>query len=186
MPIVIHVPTALIALYWYFVVQVLAIFLYATWVRFQLDLFSQDFINTYLAFAIIGMLGYAFGGGPFFFAAFKYSRTAKSRSLRTRIGLVVMYFTSTLPLFIMDLWIVYNNGIVNVLQGICFVIQLVSWFFGSFAVWFIYMWQVAKFVHKRRGGGRPIMFQQGVGQQTAGTPPRPRLMWSPGRGSGPV
>jgi hypothetical protein len=159
------IPHALILLYWYGLTISLAMFNYSTWVRFAADLIADDTMQTYLAFAIIGVLAYAFVGGPLFFMAYKYSSTAKVRAKRLRIGLAVMYFSSTLPLFLLDLYFIWSFGVVNVLQVICFILQLVAWIFGSFAVWFIYMWQVAKYIHIYRGGGRQVALRQQAERQ---------------------
>jgi hypothetical protein len=160
MPTVLHVPFPLVFLYWYGIATSLAMLNYALWVRFQAEKLSEDLRNAYLAFCVIGTIVYVFVGGPMFFLGYKYSTTQKQRDKKIRIGLVAMYFASTLPLFLMDLFIVWDNGVLYVLQGIVFVLELISWSTGSFAVWFIYMWQVAKFVHIRRCGHRQIQFQQ--------------------------
>lgn len=180
MAVVLHIPFPLLFLYWYGLTCALAMFNYSLWVRFQDDLVSDDLQNTYLAFSIIGLIAYVFLGGPMFFVGYKYSQTQKNRDKRVRIGLVVMYFASTLPLFLMDLYFVWQHGVLHVLQGICFVLQVVAWSTGSFAVWFIYMWQVAKLWHTKRGSGRQLQFQQPVGGMRDGMSPnmRPPLQWS--------
>ena len=174
--VVYHVPWAIVFLFWYGITTSLAQLNYSIWIRFQDSFLDEDLINTYLAFCIIGLVAYVFGGGPMFFTGFKYATTQQSRSRRIRIGMVIMYFASTLPLFIMDLFIVWRHGVLNVLQGLMFVLQLVAWTTGSFAVWFIYMWAVASFIHARRGGGRELMYRQPpvttIGHDTP--PPVPR------------
>ena len=162
MATVLHIPFPLVLLYWYGITCALQMFDYALWVRFQDNnkALSQDLQSAYLAFCVIGLVAYVFIGGPMFFLGYKYSPTQKARDKKIRIGLMIMYFTSTLPMFLLELTIVWNQNITYVLQGICFVLQLFAWVFGSFAVWFVYMWQVAKLWHVYRGGGRQLVFQQ--------------------------
>ena len=164
----------LIFLFWHFCVNVLAIFNYSVWMRFELERVNENVRNTYLAFVIIGMCAYAFIGGPSFFTAYKYSTNVKSRSRKIRIGTVGMYFGSTVVLFIIDLYIVWLHGIVHVLQGIVFILQWITWTLGSFAVWFFYMWQVARFLHSKTGTDRLVIFSE-QGQQVRVPPP---LTWS--------
>ena len=161
MPVVLHMPFPLLFLYWYGILTSLSVFNFALWVRFQHDdVISFDLRWTYFAFCLIGTLAYVFAGGPMFFFGYKYSATQKARDKKVRIGLCVSYFTSTLPMFLMDLFFVWDHGILHVLQGVVFVLQLISWSTGSFAVWFIYMWQVAKVVHTKKCGGRQLVFEQ--------------------------
>jgi hypothetical protein len=161
-------------LYWHFCVNVLAIFNYSFWVRFEKDRLSDDLRNTYLAFCIIGMVAYAVVGGPGFFTAYKYSRDKKSRGRKIRIGVIGMYFLSTWVLFILDLYIIWQYGVLNVLQGICFFLQWFTWTMESFATWFFYMWQVARFLHGKTGTDRLVMFSE-QGMQLRVPPP---LTWS--------
>jgi hypothetical protein len=159
MPTVLNIPFPLVFLYWHGISAALAMLNYSLWVRFQTGFLSEDLRNTYLAFCIIGLLVYGFIGGPMFFLGYKYSSTQKARDKKVRIGLVAMYFASTLPLFLIDLYIVWYYGVLYVLQGVVFVLELIAWSTGSFAVWFIYMWQVAKLVHTKRCGSRQMQFQ---------------------------
>jgi hypothetical protein len=132
---------------------------YSIYLRFQDDAIAPlELRNTYIAFCVIGLAVYAFVAGPMFYYAFKYGPSKKSRSAKLRVGLVSMYFASTFPLFIMELYMIYTNGaILNVLDGMCFVLLLISWATNSIVVWFIYMWMVARFLHSHTGADREVM-----------------------------
>lgn len=178
--IVLNIPFPLLYLFWYGCTTVLVILNYSLWVRFERQLFSDDFRNFYLACCILGMLTYAAITGPYFFNAYKYSTTEQSRYRKMRIGLVSIYFSHVCPLFVSELWIAYHYGVLYVLDGIVFVLLLVTFFVGTFSVWFIYMWQVARLLHRKSGNERLVMFT--AKQQTALTmPPLSHVRQIPGQ-----
>jgi hypothetical protein len=168
----------LVCLYWHGINCILSIFNYAFWLRFRNDLSGindvKDFANTYLAFVIIGMLGYVMGGGPLFFTSYKYVTNAKARSRRLQAGVVVMFLTEDLVLFWMDLWMVYFNGILHPLQGITFVVKFISGVFGCVVVWFVYMWRICRILHERTITDRSAMAPPTLLHQQVVVPP----VWS--------
>jgi hypothetical protein len=158
-----HVPFPLICLYWHGIICALATMNYSFWVRFQ-DFLPQDFKNGYIAFCIIGFIGYAVVGGPSFFISYKYGATHHTRITKLQLGVVVMYFSSVLPLFWLEFYITYKHGILYVLDGICLGMFLISWVVGSLVVWFSYMYQVARFLQNQTGADRQVAFAPKVGK----------------------
>lgn len=128
--------------------------------RFQSDyVVGQVVREAYLAFAIIGFAAYLFGAGPLFFFAYKYATSQKSGAVKLRLGIAIIYFFSSLPIFCLELAIAYSNQkIVHVLDGMVLVLTLIAWSFGSIVVWFVYMWEVARFLQSQTGASRQVMF----------------------------
>lgn len=168
-----NVPFALLFLFWHGTLCVLAIFNYSFWMRFQDDSIVESNVrDAYAAFAAIGMISYTFAAGPLFFYSYKYGSTKKSRAVKLRLGCGIIYFTSSLPIFILELWIGYNNRrIVHVLDGMVLVLSFMSWALGSLIVWFVYMWEVARFLQSQTGANRQVMFNPRYNPQGEVAPP---------------
>lgn len=151
----------------------LAIFNYSFWMRFQTRLTCPESLKSpYLAFCIIGMITYVFCGGPLFFFSYKYARDKKTQTTKLRIGIVAMYFMSSLPLWIMELWLMYNNmAVVSVLDGMVFSLSFVSWSIGTIVVWFIYMWEISRFLQSQTGAHRQVMFNPQLAPNGEVAPP---------------
>lgn len=157
-----QLPVALLFLFWHGTISVLALFNYSFWMRFQntaiVDSGVQD---AYLAFSIIGLAAFAFGAGPMFFFSFKYGATNKARAGKLRLGIVIMYLTSSCPLFLLELYIAYTNlDIVHVLDGMLLILLFMSWGVGSIIVWFVYMWEVSRFLQHHTGANRHVAYLQ--------------------------
>lgn len=155
-----NIPFPLIFLFWHGTICILAIFNYSFWMRFQSDdIVLSDVQNAYLAFCIIGMGAYTFAAGPMFFYSYKYGSTKKSRAGRMRLGSMVIYFASSAPIFVLELYIAYKNKrVVHVLDGMVLILSFISWSSGSLIVWFAYMWEVARFLQNQTGANRQVMF----------------------------
>eukprot|EP00659_Diplonema_papillatum_P009715 gene9715-15085_t len=132
-------------MYWYGACSIFSIANYVSWVRFNEPLVGSTVEGAYLSFVVLTILVYVFVGGlSFFWAQFYCDRESKegikSRNRRVHTGMFFIYFLSDSPLFIIDLYIVYHYGWVDEVQGITFILKLVSWLVGTFFVWFVYMW----------------------------------------------
>lgn len=75
-----------------------------------------------------------------------------------------MYFTSVLPMYCLQFFVVYRHGILYVLDGICFALLLISWMVGTLVVWFSYMYQVARFLQTQTGADRQVAFAPKTGK----------------------
>ena len=148
-------------MYWYGACSIFSIINYVSWVRFEEDLVGGDVTRAYLAFVLITVMVYLCASGFCFFWAARYcdqetKEGIKQRNKRVHQGMLFIYFLSDVPFFILDLYIVYWYGWVDVIQGISFVLKLMSWMVGTFFVWFVYMWKVSKFLHRKTGADREI------------------------------
>jgi hypothetical protein len=159
MPIQIHVPHHLVVFYWYFMLLPIVFSNYARWVRFQENSMTPAFCTAYLVFCIIGLVAYAFVGGPLIVMSYKYSTTARQRQVRFHWALGVLFVFFSTPLTFLDLAAIYTLGIDSLIQGVSFFLNGVGWIFGCWVTWFIYRLEASTFIHERRGGGRPLMFQ---------------------------
>eukprot|EP01064_Diplonema_japonicum_P008178 TRINITY_DN1567_c0_g1_i3.p1 TRINITY_DN1567_c0_g1~~TRINITY_DN1567_c0_g1_i3.p1 ORF type:complete len:170 (+),score=30.87 TRINITY_DN1567_c0_g1_i3:41-511(+) len=133
-------------MYWYGVCSIFTIVNYVSWVRFNETLVGASVKQAYFAFVFLTVLVYIFVAGfCFFWAALYCDRESKEgikqRNKRVHTGMFFIYFFSDTPLFIIDLYIVYQSGWVDEVQGITFVLKLISWLIGTFFVWFVYMWK---------------------------------------------
>jgi len=167
------IPFALIFLFYHGVVCVLSIFNYSFWMRFQGDdTVISDVRTTYLAFCIVGMVAYTFGAAPLFFYSYKYGSSSKVRAGRLRLGSILIYFTSSFPIFAMELYIAYiNRRVVYVLDSIVLVLAFAAWSTGSLIVWFSHMWEVARFLQSQTGANRQVMFNPRFNPQGETAPP---------------
>lgn len=168
-----NVPFALLFLFFHGVLCVLITMNYSFWMRFQDDnIVGATIREAYLAFTIIGFAAYVFGAGPLFFYAYKYAANQKAGAVKLRLGIAVIYFFSSLPIFVLEVAIAYSNlTIVNVLDGMVLVLTLCAWSFGSVVVWFIYMWEVARFLQSQTGASRQVMFNPRYNPQGEVAPP---------------
>ena len=177
-----NIPFALIFLYWYGMLSILAIINYVSYIRQQYRHFdrNEDVINAYLAFCILGMICYAGITGPSFFQAHKYATTYKARNRQIQLGLLAIYFIETFPMFFIELYLVYFFGIGTVIQGMLFFLQFMTVVVGSIMVWFIYMWRVAKLLHHKTGLARDAQLAV-ARQQLRLQPPVPSTKPLPGQ-----
>jgi hypothetical protein len=168
-----NVPFSLLFLFFHGAVCVLATFNYSFWMRFQNNLVVGEIVRqAYLAFTIIGFTAYVLGAAPLFFYSYKYAASQKSGAVKLRLGIAIIYFLSSLPIFALELAIAYSNQkIVSVLDGIVLVLSLIAWAFGSLVVWFVYMWEVARFLQSQTGASRQVMFNPRYNPQGDVAPP---------------
>lgn len=155
---IIRAPLQLIALYWYMVMTVLNIFNYVFYFRFQY--FLPYLEKYYLAFSIVGIGLFALLGGPLFVMSFKYSPSEAKRSRYFRLGSFVMFFFAATPLFLISFVHLFNHDFKQPLNGLCIVINILTWVVGLFVVWFMYMGAVSKFLHNKSGMQRDIVVRQ--------------------------
>jgi len=154
----------IIYLYWFLVLTGVTTANYVAWVRFYTALDTR-LVRAYLAFTIISQLMYWFIAGPYFFYANKYPRGTKDRNNKVCIGLVTIFLFADVPMWILDVRIVFFYGWFHVLQGICFVLRTVSFVINANIVWFIYMWKLTKYLHLRSDDGMVLFNRQQEGER---------------------
>lgn len=151
-------PLQLIAFYWYMVMSVLNVFNYVFYYRYQF--FLDYMVNYYVTFSVIGIAVFTLLGGPLFIMSFKYSPTETKRNRYFRFGSAVMFILSATPLFILSFVHAFNHNFKEPLNGICIIINILTWTVGLFVVWFMYMAAASKYLHEKSGMQRDIVVRQ--------------------------
>lgn len=158
----IEIPKISIVFWWNFIVFILECCNYATYMRKQYfyNSWTSDLVNAYLAFIIISGVAFAVAVAPLLLMAYKYAETERDRAFYFKLGITIMYFAGTMPLFFIELWAVKLEGMIGILQGVCFILELVGWLFASWIVWFFWMSQVSKWIFERNGYGREVAIRR--------------------------
>eukprot|EP00758_Cryptobia_borreli_P010023 Tbor_TRINITY_DN5529_c1_g1::TRINITY_DN5529_c1_g1_i10::g.12949::m.12949 len=176
------IPFVLIFLYWYGALSFIFLGNYIFWLRFQPDeIFPPNFKNSYITFAIIGFITYAFISGPLLVMSFKYSPTAKSKLMKSRIAVALMFTFSTSPIFAILLihsLLPFQCRICHPINGIVFLLSAIGWWFGLFHVWFAYMSVASDYLHRKSNFQREVMFT-GVSMDEIGKVPPPMSLARP-------
>eukprot|EP01002_Notosolenus_urceolatus_P008026 NODE_3143_length_975_cov_32.232181_g2620_i0.p1 GENE.NODE_3143_length_975_cov_32.232181_g2620_i0~~NODE_3143_length_975_cov_32.232181_g2620_i0.p1 ORF type:complete len:192 (+),score=37.90 NODE_3143_length_975_cov_32.232181_g2620_i0:215-790(+) len=152
---------------WYLVDIALTIANYVSWVRFTRDLVGGALVDIYLAFTIIGTAFYFVGSATCFLWSL---RSDNKKQMRNKIilGVFFTWFFSDLPLFIIDFWVQLDKGFYKTLQALSFMVKAISFFLGSFALWFWWMWFTAKILQRRVGD--PLYPSAAIGHAGLGAP----------------
>jgi hypothetical protein len=136
-----------------------------------------------LVFVIVSVgLFWTFIGPALVYVA-KYAGTQKDRNKWLTIALLVAFAFTDLPMFMCDITIVYYYGWVSAVQGISFVIRLISGFLGAVVTWFIYMWRLSKLLHEQIGGMEETA---SFGSRKNDGAPMPGASRTPARGGTPA
>eukprot|EP00742_Colponemidia_sp_Colp-10_P023890 GILJ01028537.1.p1 GENE.GILJ01028537.1~~GILJ01028537.1.p1 ORF type:complete len:185 (-),score=23.54 GILJ01028537.1:50-604(-) len=155
-------PLQLIAFYWYMVMTVINVFNYIFYYRYKRYLdYMADY---YAAFSVIGIAVFILVGGPMFVMSFKYSPTETKRLKYFRLGSAIMFILSATPLFVMSFVHAFSHDLKEPLNGICIIINILTWIVGLFVVWFMYMGAVSKYLHEKSGMQRDIVVRQRLDQ----------------------
>ncbi|RNF15036.1 uncharacterized protein Tco025E_05620 [Trypanosoma conorhini] len=152
----ISIPLA--CLFWHLACCVLSVVEYAVWMRFlSPDDIADSLRGAHLAFDVIGFVAYAVGGAPLFVYAYKYGLSYSQRQRRLLCGVAVVFLMWSFPIFVIELAMTLSGmGTRNPLDGIVFVLSLISSIIGGGIVWFAYMRLVAYYLHHFRGVERQI------------------------------
>ncbi len=162
----IEIPKISIVFWWHFVLIFFEFFNYAVFMRNRGSendsgsTISSDLIRAHLAFCIIMVLAFAAICGPLLLISYKYAETDRDRSHKLKLAITVMYFLATKPLLIIELWAIKLDGMIHILQGVCFIMQLIAWFFASWIVWFFWMGLVSKWIFESNGYGRDVVLRR--------------------------
>jgi threonine/homoserine/homoserine lactone efflux protein len=138
------VPVALLI---YFMVDILfSLTNFLAYVRHEEDRYGKDFVKAYLAFVVLGLVFFGALASVLWVWAARYSTSHKERRRRTALGVVVVYLSNVLPLFIMEYHAILCCGWVSGIQGFCFVLKTISWLGASVMVWLSYTWRAARWM----------------------------------------
>ncbi|ESL12224.1 hypothetical protein TRSC58_00012 [Trypanosoma rangeli SC58] len=152
----ISIPLA--CLLWHLICCILAVIEYAVWLRFvPPDEMSDSLRGTHLAFAVMGFVAYAVAAAPHFVYAYKYGLSYSQRQNRFVCGVAVVFIMWSFPIFVIELAMVLSYmGGRNPLDGIVFILSVISSIIGGCIVWFAYMRFVAYYIHHFHGVERHI------------------------------
>ncbi|RNE97629.1 hypothetical protein TraAM80_09215 [Trypanosoma rangeli] len=152
----ISIPLA--CLLWHLICCILAVIEYAVWLQFvSPNEMSDSLRGGHLAFAVMGFVAYAVAAAPLFVYAYKYGLSYSQRQKRFVCGVAVVFTMWSFPIFVIELTMVLSHmGGRNPLDGIVFVLSLISSVIGGCIVWFAYMRFVAYYIHHFRGSERRI------------------------------
>ena len=143
--------TPLFYLVWYFFLTHWNLAAYVSWVRLNGDLIdNRPPTVVYLLMIIIAQVAFWLGGGPMFFYAAKYCVDGANGDRRRRRwltrGIALMYILTDVPLWLCDMSIIYYNGHLFVVHSIAWALRLVSFFFGTVIVWYLYMYGLSNWL----------------------------------------
>jgi hypothetical protein len=146
-------------------------------VSYERVLFGDTLVNAHLAFTIVGCITFAFFGSPFMFLPYRYGNRMSPRERRNASIACVMtvFLLHDFPLWIMEFWMVWQWGWINILQGVSVLLLTFTTAVGFFGVWLGYAWKMSKLLQVYFGssafnvGGDPNKARLG------GAPGLPRI-----------
>eukprot|EP00759_Apiculatamorpha_spiralis_P008664 PhF_6_TR15610/c0_g1_i1/m.24210 len=112
-------PIALMIFYMSDIIFSLANFI--SYIRYQEAKYGMDYVRAYLAFVILGLIFFGALASVFWVWAARYSISHKDRRRRTFFGVIVVYLSNVLPLFIIEYHRYLSYGFVQGFPGFCFV-----------------------------------------------------------------
>eukprot|EP01062_Namystynia_karyoxenos_P056407 TRINITY_DN47363_c0_g1_i1.p1 TRINITY_DN47363_c0_g1~~TRINITY_DN47363_c0_g1_i1.p1 ORF type:complete len:210 (+),score=37.63 TRINITY_DN47363_c0_g1_i1:97-726(+) len=169
-------PTAL--MYWYACGGALSMANYNAWIRYEEPMLGAAVRRSYQAFLVLYFVSFfTVSGACFYWAQMvlwnrskglskaatrpedRLALDGKAKSVartRVHVGIAFLWFAGDTPLFILSLHVIYIHGWIEVVQGIDFVVKLLSWIMGMTVVWFMYLWRISKVLHRHTGPDRHI------------------------------
>lgn len=135
---------------WYVIVTHWNLANYVAWVRHNEALIG-DYPNPklYLAFVVLSEVLLWGISGPLFFYAAKYRKSQKDRNTILFLGIAVFWLVSDVPLFAMDLSMIYYYQYQSVVQTTTMILRSISFFVGATLSWHMYVHRMTKFLHAR-------------------------------------
>jgi hypothetical protein len=135
---------------WYTIITHWSLANYVSWVR-QNDtlLGNTPSPKLYLAFVVLSEVLLWGVSGPLFFYAAKYRKSQKDRNMILFIGIAVFWLVSDVPLFAMDLAIMYYYDFQSVVQTATMILRSISFFVGATLSWLMYVHRLSKFLNSR-------------------------------------
>ncbi|KEG11062.1 hypothetical protein DQ04_03021090 [Trypanosoma grayi] len=145
-------------LIWHLICCVLTIVAYVVWSHTRPQrVEGGSWRGAHLAFSVIGMVAYAVGGAPLFVYAYKYGLSYNQRQTRLLCGMAVVFLTWSFPIFVIEMGMLRReHDYKTPLDGIVFVLSIISAIIGGCVVWFSYMRLVTHYMHQYHGMERQI------------------------------
>jgi hypothetical protein len=141
-------------------------------VEYQGYLVGQSLVNAHISFAVIGSFFFILLASPFLFWAYRYGNQMPPKLRRNSIFLAagISFLFHDFPLWLMELWVVWQYGWISVVQGISIFTLSFCTAIGFFGTWIGYTWKMSKVLQNWSGGttsvgtgmiGAPSMRLQG-------------------------
>lgn len=130
----------------HFVHPLLCIANYLDWVRYQTgsDSLGERVVTVYLAMTIIGTLFYLLVASVFYMWAWRYPEPEEIAKRRRIYGVIVNLIFSDLPIFFVEVDIVWTVGFATGLQGTSFIFTILSVLYSGLRVWTFFMVKIIK------------------------------------------
>eukprot|EP01060_Flectonema_neradi_P010676 TRINITY_DN17768_c0_g1_i1.p1 TRINITY_DN17768_c0_g1~~TRINITY_DN17768_c0_g1_i1.p1 ORF type:complete len:269 (+),score=35.10 TRINITY_DN17768_c0_g1_i1:73-807(+) len=128
----------------HFVHPLLCVVNYLDWVRNQEEQLGQRIVNTYLALTILASVMYLMVASVFYMWAYRWPLPEEYARQRRINGVIVNLIFCDIPIFAIEVDIIWTVGVVNGLQGSCFVWTCLSFAYSGFRAWFHFMTQIIK------------------------------------------
>lgn len=141
---------SIFTLFWYIAVTHWNLANYVSWVRYNGDVLgSKPSPQLYLTFCVISEIILWLVAGPLLFYTAKYRRGDKDRNKYLSIAVTIAVIGMDVPLWLLDLTIVYYHGMHSVVQVATLILRSLSFFFGCVIVWQIYLHRICKYLQSR-------------------------------------
>lgn len=139
-------PLALIV--FYFIGNLLSVFNYSFYMRFETARYGESAVTAHLVFVVIGGILYILWASVHWMWSAKYVESRKERLRRLGYGIWCVFLTHDLPLLVIE-WhvILCCGGLRNGLQGVAFVFLWFEFILSFVFAWTCYTWRMARFMN---------------------------------------
>ena len=137
----------------HFVATIFSWFNWRYFIANEESLLGSSQPKLYLAFCIIGTVGFFLIGSLYMFASYRWSSFLREKSRRNRVlsGAAIAYMSHILPLWIMEFGFVWTYGWMTLLQAVHFVFLSMIWIVETLIVWLGYTWHASGLLHEKYG-----------------------------------
>eukprot|EP01062_Namystynia_karyoxenos_P026097 TRINITY_DN20394_c0_g1_i1.p1 TRINITY_DN20394_c0_g1~~TRINITY_DN20394_c0_g1_i1.p1 ORF type:complete len:346 (+),score=92.97 TRINITY_DN20394_c0_g1_i1:89-1126(+) len=142
----------------HFLHPVLCLANYLDWVRLQTDAdeLGPGRVKVYLTLCIVAILSFFLASSVFYTWAYRYSSDERSSRRRRAYGIIVNLFFSDLPLFILEVDILWEVGARAAIQILAFVVTCASFAYSAVRVWLFATVRVIKHADPPARLGGPL------------------------------
>eukprot|EP01059_Diplonema_ambulator_P002953 TRINITY_DN12593_c0_g1_i1.p1 TRINITY_DN12593_c0_g1~~TRINITY_DN12593_c0_g1_i1.p1 ORF type:complete len:243 (+),score=18.22 TRINITY_DN12593_c0_g1_i1:556-1284(+) len=157
----------------HFVHPLLCVANYLDWVRYE-DQLSSRMRHTYLAATIIATIMYLMVASVFYMWAYRWPLPEEYAQRRRIYGVMVNLLFSDIPIFAIEVNIIWQVGIVSGIQGATFFFTCLSFGYSAIRSWIYLMIAVIKATKPQHHLGGP-----GMGTIPMGYPPPTHSSYNP-------
>eukprot|EP01065_Artemidia_motanka_P012341 TRINITY_DN16793_c0_g1_i1.p1 TRINITY_DN16793_c0_g1~~TRINITY_DN16793_c0_g1_i1.p1 ORF type:complete len:301 (+),score=53.91 TRINITY_DN16793_c0_g1_i1:69-905(+) len=119
--------------------QLLHVFLcvvnWLVWVRDQGDTLGDGVVKVYLVLALVAVVAFALGASVYYMWAANYTADPRQAQRRRTYGVVVSFLLCDVPLFILEVDILWEVGADAFIQVLSFVVTSASFLYSGARVW---------------------------------------------------